>query len=145
MRATYDADADALSVTLLANATRVRTVTVAPGILAHFDRERRLIEFEILGASEHYSRAVLERIESPAEYLTLVEAAKESGLDTSTLRRQLLKGRLTGEKRGPDWLVTRAALETYLDNREPRGRPAKSRKARRRRKVSRRPVAAATK
>lgn len=130
MQATYDKAADALSVTFL-EGERARTVKVAPGILAHFDREQRLIELEILGAGGRYPPATLERLGSPVEYLTLAHAAKETGLDASTLRRQLLKKRLRGEKRGPDWLVTRAALWTYLDSRAPSGRPARRKKARR--------------
>jgi uncharacterized protein YuzE len=134
MHATYDNEADALSITLLPTVARARTVQVARGVLAHFDRADHLIEFEILEASAHYPHPVLEQISSPAEYLTLSEAAREAGLAPSTLRWQIRKQRLVAEKRGHDWLVTRAALWTYLENRSPRGRPPRSRKARRARK-----------
>ena len=104
---------------------------MAPGILAHFDRDKHLIEIEILGASAHYPPAVLERLSSPAEYLTLAEAAKEFGLSPSTLRNQVLNRKIPATKSGRDWLVTRAAMMSYLDNRAPSGRPARKKKARR--------------
>ncbi len=135
MHATYDKEADALSVTLLPSGKRARTVQVTRGILAHFDRAEHLIEIEVLEASTHYPPAALAQISSPAEYLTLAEAAREAGLAPSTLRWQIRKKRLIAEKRGHDWLVTRAALLTYLDNRAPSGRPARRRKARRRKAV----------
>lgn len=131
MQATYDKKADAMSITLLPDAERASTTRVAPGILVHFDRDKHLIELEILGASGHYSPAVLERLSSPAEWLTLATAAKEFGLSPSTLRNQVLKRKIPATKSGRDWLVTRAAMVTYLDNRAPSGRPARRKKARR--------------
>ncbi len=131
MQATYDGEADALSVTLLPEAARKRTARIAGGILLHFDAADNLIELEILGASGHYPKAVLERLESPAELLTIAEASKESGLATDTLRKQIAKGKLKGTQKGRDWFVTRADLYTYLDNRAPSGRPARRKKARR--------------
>lgn len=130
MQATYDKDADALSVTLL-EAERARTVQVAPGVLVHFDREQRVIELEVLGASGRYPPAVLEQLSSPAEWLTLADAAKEFGLSASTLRNQVLNKKIPATKSGRDWLVTRAAMTTYLDNRAPSGRQARKKKARR--------------
>ena len=132
MLVTYDAQADALSVDLLPGARRARTVQVRAGILAHFDERDRLIEIEILGAGAHYDPATLQRLVSPAEYLTLAEASRESGLEASTLRRQIHKGKVRAVKRGHDWLVTRAALWTYLENRAPSGRPSRRKGARRR-------------
>lgn len=131
MQATYDKKADAMSITLLPDAERASTKRVAPGILAHFDRDQHLIEVEILGASGHYPPAVLERLSSPAELLTLAAVAKEFGLARSTLRNQVLNGKIPATKSGRDWLVTRAAMLTYLDNRAPSGRPARRKKARR--------------
>lgn len=66
-------------------------------------------------------------------YLSLTEAADESGLSAGTLRVLLNSGRLKGSKRGRDWSVTRAELDTYLDSRAPAGRPAFTYKARRNR------------
>jgi hypothetical protein len=60
-RAIYDPEVDALSVDLYAGARRSRTVPMGRGILAHFDRRMRLIELEILGASAHFSRELLEQ------------------------------------------------------------------------------------
>lgn len=134
MRATYDPTADAVSLELVPGAARARTLRVDAGTLLHYDRQKRLIELELLGASGRYERAALEEMASPAEYLTLLAAAKESGLSPVTLRQQLQKGRLAGMKQGRDWMVSRAALLTYLDNREASGRPPRSRKARRARK-----------
>jgi excisionase family DNA binding protein len=135
MQVTYDAEADAVSITLLADVPRAKTVQVRRGILVHFDAQDRLLELEILQARAQYPPATLERLGSPVEYLTLAQAAKETGLDASTLRRQILNKRLQGEKRGHDWLVTRAALWTYLDSRAPSGRPARRKKARRPRRA----------
>jgi uncharacterized protein YuzE len=131
MQATYDEEADALSVTLLPETVRKRTARIPGGILLHFDAADHLIELEILGASGHYPKTVLERLDSPAELLTIAEASKESGLDASTLRKQIANGKLKGMKKGPDWFVTRADLYTYLDNRAPSGRQARKKKARR--------------
>lgn len=130
MQATYDAEADALSITLL-EGERARTVKVAPGILAHFDGDKRLLELEVLGASMQYAKDVLAELTSPAEPLTLAAAAKEFGLSPSTLRNQVLNGKLPAMKSGRDWVVTRAAMLTYLDNRAPSGRQARKKKARR--------------
>lgn len=132
MEATYDREADALSITLLPDVPRARTQQVRRGILAHYDGKDRLIELEVLGASDMYAPAVLERMASPAELLTIAEAAKESGLNPSTLRKQIGNKKLKATQKGRDLFVTRADLFTYLDNRAPSGRPARRKKARRR-------------
>lgn len=131
MQATYDEEADALSVTLVPEAARKRTARIAGGILLHFDAADHLIEIEVLGASGHYPKTVLERLESPAELLTIAEASKESGLAPDTLRKQAQKGKLKATQKGRDWIVTRADLYTYLENRAPSGRPARRKKGRR--------------
>ena len=59
--------------------------------------------------------------------LTLPQAAEEAGLSPGTLRVQIHNGRLEATKLGRDWVVTRAALRIYLDNRAPQGRRAKRR------------------
>jgi hypothetical protein len=59
--------------------------------------------------------------------LTLPEAAAEAGLNPGTLRVQIHNGRLEAKKIGRDWVVTRAALRDYLNNRAPQGRRAKDR------------------
>jgi excisionase family DNA binding protein len=45
--------------------------------------------------------------------VTLAEAAGELGLDPSTLRRQIARGKLRARKVGPVWTVSPAALELY--------------------------------
>lgn len=134
MRSTYDPQADALSIDLVVDGVRARTVKVEAGILAHLDAQNRLIELEIIGASAFYSVDELKGFESPAEYLTLARAAKESGLSHNTLRLLVNQGKLRATKRGRDWVVTTADLWNYLDNRDARGARPQSRKARRARK-----------
>ena len=62
------------------------------------------------------------------ERMTLKEAAKYSGLDPSTLRRQANRKRLKAEQvieRGnPVWYVTRADLDAYLAQRSRKGSSA---------------------
>lgn len=128
MRATYDPKADALSIDLVVGVKRHRTVRVEPGILAHFDKQDRLIELEVLMASGRYAAEELAGLESPGTYLTIPEAAAEAGLSPVTLRLQISNGRLKAEKRGLAWFVSRAALFNYLESRETRGRQPRSRK-----------------
>ena len=52
MRATYDADADALYLRL-AEAGIVESEEVRPGIVLDFDAQGRVVGIEILDASEH--------------------------------------------------------------------------------------------
>src|SRR5690349_777111 len=94
---TYDKVADALSIDLLAGAVRARTETRGPGELLHYDAEGRLIEVEILGASTRYPPGELERAQSPVVWMSLAEAAKESGLSPVTLRVQIRNEKLEAE------------------------------------------------
>lgn len=132
MKVTYSAAADALSVQLLPAARTARSEALGPDITADFDDRGRLIALEVLQASHHYPAAALAALAAPVDWLTLAQAAKESGLSTSTLRVQLNAGRLAGKKQGRDWLVARHELWSYLESRDVRGRPAAKRKARRR-------------
>lgn len=59
---------------------------------------------------------------APRTTLSLAEAELESGISASTLRVQLNKGRLAGEKRGGAWFIDADELERYLASRSPRGR-----------------------
>jgi excisionase family DNA binding protein len=45
--------------------------------------------------------------------MTLIEAADLLGLDSSTLRWQIRKGKLKAKKVGRDWQVTRREVERY--------------------------------
>jgi uncharacterized protein YuzE len=125
-RILYDAKADALAIELGTSPHRARTVRVTERIRLDFDPDGRLLTIEILDASFHVDRAVLEQLPAGQELLTLQEAAQQSGLSPVTLRGQLNAGRLKGEKRGRDWFVDATALLNYLESRSPRGRPPAS-------------------
>jgi len=123
-RFTYDLEADVLGIWLAPDDGTAVTRELTADVHADVDASGRLVAIEVLDASRYYARAALEGLASPAQYLTLAEAAAESGLAAATLRSQISKGRLAAVKRGRDWLVSTAALFTYLDSRDARGRPA---------------------
>jgi uncharacterized protein YuzE len=133
IRTTYDLEADALMVRLRSaeRGEHVRTQVVTPGVHLDFDTAGHLLGLELLGASHHLPRETLAALPSPVQYLTLAEAAKESGLSPTTLRVQINHGRLKAVKRGRDWFVDSATLLNYLESREPRGRPPKAGRTRR--------------
>ncbi len=122
-RITYDPEADALTIHLAKGRGRVGTKELDADHNADYDSRGRLVALEVLNASRHYKRAALERLPNPVEWLTLAEAAAESGLQADTLRSLINKGRLPAVKRGRDWLVAMHVLWNYLEGREPRGRP----------------------
>lgn len=109
MRFTYDIHADALGIWLTEEPAQVVTRRLAPDVSVDIDDEGRLLSVEVLDASRYYSRATLEQLPTGKEFLTLAEAAVESGLSPATLRSQLNKGRLDSMKRGCDWLVSATA------------------------------------
>jgi excisionase family DNA binding protein len=127
---TYDAQADVLGIWFPGSERGARTREVAPGIHVDVTADGRVTAVEILDASTRYPMTSLRALESPADWLTLSEAAAEAGLKADTLRRQVANGRLGAHKRGRDWLVSRAALWTYLDGRAPAGRRPASRHGR---------------
>jgi len=129
MKITYDPQADAISIDLVARARRHRTDRLAPGVLLHSDRKGRPVELEILMASTRYPKRELERIGSPVELLTLAQAGAEAKLAPATLRKQIHNDRLKAEKRGHDWLVSRAELINYLESRAPRGHSVRKARA----------------
>lgn len=137
MRISYDREADALSVHL-ATGRSVETIGLGPGINADLDAGGRLLSLEVLRASEAYPPAELAALgEAPVRWLTLAEAAHESGLAAATLRVQLNAGKIPGQKRGRDWVIAEPQLWDYLENRKPTGRKPTSRKGRAlRRKVT---------
>lgn len=57
------------------------------------------------------------------EIIDIKVAAKELGIDATTLRRHCKKGHL-GRKHGRDWLITRQELEAFRKSRRKPGRPA---------------------
>jgi excisionase family DNA binding protein len=129
---TYDATVDALAVQLQSpgRGRRVRTIEVSPGVRLDYDDRGRLLALEVLDASVHVSPQVLARIPNGEEFLTLAEAAKESGLSSETLRGQIHKGRLHAIKRGHEWAVSATDLLNYLESRLPGGRPPGKRSTR---------------
>jgi len=137
---TYDADADVLGIWCPGASSSARTHELAPGVHVDLTPDGRLTSVEVLDASSRYPVESLRTLQSPADWMSLVEAAGESGLKPATLRRQVLNGRLAARKRGRDWLVSAAALWTYLENRAPSGRPPVSRKGRHVRRQTRTPA-----
>lgn len=134
MRITYSPRVDAMAVELAPTSRSVRTQHLSPDFALDFDVEGRLMTIEILNASLYYPSEVLARLESPARFITIEEAAEESRLAPDTLRKQIANGRLTARKHGRDWLVAGHDLWNYLESREPRGRPPADPRARRRKR-----------
>lgn len=131
MEIRYDRTVDALAINLGGEAKGAKTRKVAEGIFMDFNRAGHLVSIEILDASTKVHPSVLQDAVAGDKMIPLSEAAEESGLDASTLRVQLNRGRLKGEKKGRDWFVGRAELMNYLESRDNRGRPAAKKKARR--------------
>jgi uncharacterized protein YuzE len=122
IRLTYDPEADALAIDLAPLSHAIGATKVARDAYAHLTPSGSVVSFEVLNASTHVPREALERLPTPVDWLTLPEAARESGLAVSTLRNRILAGRLRAQKRGRDWLVAGSEIATYLANRSPRGR-----------------------
>ena len=137
---TYDAQADVLGIWFPGRDHDARTREIAPGIHVDLTRDGRVTAVEVLDASARYPLPSLRALESPVDWMTLAEAAREAGLQADTLRRQAANGRLEARKRGRDWLVSRAALWTYLDSRAPSGRAPASRRGQKLRRQTRAPV-----
>jgi excisionase family DNA binding protein len=89
--------------------------TVMPGVKLDFDKEGRLLGVEVLAASRRLHRDVIESLEAPIDWMTLVEAGLYLHRSRSTLRVLLNAGKLKGRKKGRDWLVARRELDTYGD------------------------------
>jgi uncharacterized protein YuzE len=123
MKMTYSARGDALAIRLVDRVPGKGTKELAPDVYADFDADGRLLRIEILNASRFYDPAELEKLASPVVWLSLADAAAESQLAVTTIRNQIVAGRLAGEKRGRDWVVARHELWNYLENRAPQGRP----------------------
>jgi len=117
---TYDREADALLVRFGATKGMARTIVAQPGVHLDFDTQGRLVSLEVLGASTKITPAALAGLEDGTEWLLLSDAAALAQLSPVTLRVQINKGRITGEKRGRDWFIARHVLDTYLDEVEQR-------------------------
>lgn len=128
---TYDAEADVLGVWLPGDSHDARSREVAPGVHADVTPDGRLVAIQVLDASTRYPVPSLRRLPTPDDWLTLTEAAAESGITADALRRQAQSGRLAARKRGRDWQVSATALWNYLESRAASGRPPSSPKGRR--------------
>ena len=117
---TYDPDADALQIQFGGSSGVVRTTVVRPGVHLEFDGSGRLVGLEVLEASHVMRADALLNLDDGTEWLSLSDAAEAAKLSASTLRGQLNKGRIVGEKRNRDWVISRHVLETYLDEVEQR-------------------------
>jgi uncharacterized protein YuzE len=126
IRVTYDPQGDVLAVGLGPLRKALGATEVSPDHYLHLDPKGRLVSIEILRASKHYRRSLLQGFPSPVRLLTLNETAAAAGLATTTLRSQIHAGRLPAVKRGRDWLVAEHDLWNYLDNRAPQGRRSNS-------------------
>ena len=60
------------------------------------------------------------------ELITLAEAAEYAGLEKGTLHNYAKSGRLKAKKIGLYWVTTKAALDEYLQSREPRRPPKRT-------------------
>lgn len=138
MRMTYDPEADVLLIQLAERrGPGVAYDKVATGVLLGWTADERLSAIQILQASKHAPREVLERVESAATMSTPQELAKEHGLAAGTIGNAAAAGRFPGAvKRGGTWLIPNSAFVNYLEARGAAGRPPKSAKARRARKRS---------
>jgi hypothetical protein len=58
--------------------------------------------------------------------LSLSDAARRAGLSAITLRQAARSGALAAEKIANRWLTTPAAVDAYVTERRPRGRPSQS-------------------
>lgn len=119
----YDRKVDALAIRLRAGKS-ARTVHATDDISVDLDADGRAVSIEILNASAHVDPNALAQAAPAGALLSLAEAGRESGLSPSTLRGQIHKGKLKGEKRGRDWVVDATSLENYLEAVESRGQRA---------------------
>jgi excisionase family DNA binding protein len=118
----YDPSVDAMAIQFTPGGERyAKSVEVKPGVILDFDHDGRLLAVELLDASWHIPIEELKTWPSGETWLTLAEAAKESGHSPATLRVLINQGRLKGRKKGRDWLVSLTDVWNYLESREARG------------------------
>lgn len=134
MKLTYDRTADALVLQITGGEGRqVKTKEVLPGVHVDVDAEGKVVAFELLNASHH---APLKSLEAAAQsWRTLQDLEAKHGVTASTWRVLIRNKRVKAKKDGRDWVVDEAEAQRYMDSRAASGRPANSRKARRK-KVS---------
>jgi uncharacterized protein YuzE len=116
IRARYDRTADAAYISVGRRRKSETTRRVSHDVAVDFDRNGYVVGIEILNAREHFGPDI-NRLPSAVEELSLAEAAARCDPPRSptTLRVQIRNGRLKATKRGRDWVVTAAELETYLE------------------------------
>ena len=61
-------------------------------------------------------------METGMEWLTVKEAAELLGYTPQHVRRLIIAGDLTGQKRGRDWFVTRSSLLGFQERVGPEGK-----------------------
>lgn len=111
---TYSPGADALGIWLVQGESGRGTKELAPNVFADWDDRGRLMRLEILNASRFYDRTELEQLGRAVTWLSLIQAAKESGMSPAALREEVRTGRLRAEKRGRRWVVGRHELWGYM-------------------------------
>ncbi len=126
MKWSYDPSVDALAIVFNSNKRSASTVEQQPGVIFDYDTSGQLISIELLDASAQVSKKVLEDIPLPQTMMPLTKAAKRAGLDPATLRQQIRRDRLKATKYHREWWVDEDALNDYLNNRGPQGRPSKT-------------------
>ena len=57
------------------------------------------------------------------DLISLTEADELYGISSAHLRRLAIQGKLGAQKIGRNWVTTKEAIEEYLRNRRPPGRP----------------------
>ena len=100
---TYDSEADALAI-YLSDEYVHETRNIAPGVEVDYDRDGRVLGFEVLGASKKYDMD-WDAFDAPSPYFSLAEGAEILGLSPSTLRHQVHRGVLKAVKVGRNWVV----------------------------------------
>ena len=118
----YYADSDTLTLILQPGAEVAQTETNVAGIMIDRDPAGAIVATRVPGASVRFDRETLERLDV-GRLLSMAQVAKETGLNATSLRVELQHGRLAGEKRGREWVVTRGELTRYLDRRASERQP----------------------
>ena len=72
----------------------------------------------------HLQDTVINPILEVMELITVTEAAKRLGLSGRWIRMLIEQGRIEATQYGRTWVLEAAALEAYMRNRRPVGRPA---------------------
>ena len=116
IRARYDRTVDAAYVSIGRRRRIETTRRVSHDVAVDFDKNGYVVGIEFLNAREHFGPDV-HKLPSAVEELSLAEAAArcEPPRSPTTLRVQIRNGRLKATKRGRDWVVTSADLESYLE------------------------------